>query len=186
MVVIDAETLIGGALGGAIVQSIVGPLVMNGSARRDIRATVLRRIGEVERRRWAPGSWDALLESAAALSAEALVAGMPRDLVDVYVAAARASFLTGEQMMEDQDEDRGCIPPDLAHVCRRSADLVIRAAWHPKRTRITRRHALSRLLTEIQDLPSVLSQLALLRQDLASEGDPIARIRPHLTERGKR
>src|SRR5690242_14397329 len=94
---IDATTLVGGALGGAVVSSVVGPSIAQRHERRDLRAKVLRSLAEVERRRWAPGTaWGELRDAAVGLQADALVAGINRQLVDRYVELASVGHRTSQ------------------------------------------------------------------------------------------
>jgi len=48
---IDAAQLASGALGGAIVSGIIGPLIAQRHERRDLRADAFRCVTEVERTR---------------------------------------------------------------------------------------------------------------------------------------
>ena len=170
--------VVSGAVGGAVIQSIIAPALLNSRARRDLRAQVLRRIGDVERRRWVPRTWDELNESLAGLTADALVANMPRDLVDIYAAASRASLLASEASAEEDIEGNGYIPSRLADFCRACSEAIVRAAWHPHRSRWVPGSRLTQLVLEIEHLPAVLDQLAARRPDLAVAGDPLEGTKP--------
>jgi hypothetical protein len=50
---VDVEQLVGGALSGALVTSVLTPLIGQRLQRRDLRAAMLRAVGELERTRWA-------------------------------------------------------------------------------------------------------------------------------------
>ena len=61
------------------------PYVVARHERRDLRADVLRRVGDVERLRWAPADWDEYRKAIFALRGAALVAGANREIVDRYI-----------------------------------------------------------------------------------------------------
>ena len=79
-------------IASVVASAVVGlgvPLVVTRHERRDLRADVLRRVGDVERFRWAPSEWDAFRQAIFALRGAELVAGAQRDIVDHYIFLAR-------------------------------------------------------------------------------------------------
>jgi hypothetical protein len=135
--VVDVGQLVGGALGGALASSILGPLFSQRSERRNLRADVLRAVGEVERRRWTPEDRVAFRAAVDSCRAAALVAAVNRDIVDRYLGYAEVGRRTSEWTAEHMpDEDGGgSIPSELGDLIRITADVLVDHVWHPHRSR---------------------------------------------------
>jgi hypothetical protein len=130
---IDAAALVGGALGGAVVQSVLGPLVGQRHERRDLRGKVLHQLAAVENGRWAPRDGDEFRQAIVGLRTSALVAGLSRALIEFYVTVATAARMKSQQSWdEDPDpEYGGGIPIALSELTREAAETVASYAWHP-------------------------------------------------------
>jgi hypothetical protein len=153
----DATQILGGAAVGAVITAVVGPIVSQRGARRDVRADVLRRVGDVESTRWAETGRDKFRAATVHLRAAGLVAGANRSLVDRYLylahVARRASEVTREQMsQEDLREYGSSIPASLSELVRDAASLLTEHLWHPYRNR----WSISRQLRTIEDRERVL------------------------------
>lgn len=134
---IDLAQLAGGALGGAIVSSVLGPWIVQSRDRREARADVLRQLALVERTRWADRtrSWDAFQDAARGLRASALVAGAPRALVDRYIRLATIARRMSERSAQaaPPEEGGGGIVVGLADLPRDAASRLTDHLWHPRR-----------------------------------------------------
>ena len=147
-IAIDVAGLAGGALGGAVATSILGPVVAQRRERRDTRADVLRAISNLEIARWAPREWDGFRQGVSALWATALVANAPRTLVGEYIQLAYVARRTSESSWLEMPEEGhgGGIPPVLSDLARDAAEMVIDHVWHPYRRRPFIRSDLKRLM----------------------------------------
>jgi hypothetical protein len=159
---IDATALIGGALGGAAVQSVLEPLIGQRHLRRDLRSNVLQAITEVEGNRWAPHDRDDFRRSASELRSAVLVAGLPRQPAEFYIKAASAGRMLSERDWEetgggDEEVPGGAIPSELNHLIQGAAAQLVASAWHPYRTRPLARHKRKRLQAEKQATTEALS-----------------------------
>jgi hypothetical protein len=138
-VAIDAVGLLGGALGGALVSSVLGPAIAQRRERRDLRADVLRRLAEVERARWAPVSADEFRAAVVGLRAAGLVAGVNRQALDRYIFLAavawRESDRTWEERGADPETGGGYIEAAFAALVRHIAEVLADHLWHPFRSR---------------------------------------------------
>lgn len=88
---VDVGWVVAGTVDGALVSSVLGPLITQGRERRDIRADVLRSVGDVERARWAPVEREDFRATIINLRAAALVAGVNREAVDRYARLAQVA-----------------------------------------------------------------------------------------------
>lgn len=161
---IEASTLVGGALGGAVVQSVLGALVGQRHERRNMRAEVLRRIGELEQARWMDEngpSWQDYRSADNAVRAAGLVASAPRELIDVYLRFARAGRLMSERhwKMDPDPEFGGSVPGPLGDLITDAAERLVSHVWYPHRRRLRLRH----------DLKSLEAQKKGCREDVPEE-----------------
>jgi hypothetical protein len=118
---------------------IAVPLVTTRHQRRDLRADVLRRTGDLERLRWATEEWDEFRQAIVALRSAALVAGADREIVDRYIylayVARRKSDVAFD--MDPDPEYGGGIPTALFDLVADGAILLTEHMWHPVRRRWT-------------------------------------------------
>ena len=122
---VDVGWVVAGTVGGALVSSVLGPLITQGRERRDIRADVLRGIGDVERARWAP---------------------VEREDFRAAVINLRAAALVAPEF------GGGAIPSALGELTRDAAKLLTDSVWHPYRKRWAFQCGLATLESEEQAL----------------------------------
>jgi hypothetical protein len=138
---VDATQIVGGAIGGALITSVLQPIISQRGARRDVRADVLRRVGDVESTRWAETGWDEFRAATVHLRAAGLVAGANRSLVDRYLylalVARRQAEKSWAQMLRElgpnAEELGSSIPIPLGELVRDAATLLTESLWHPYR-----------------------------------------------------
>lgn len=137
---VGVAELVGGALGGAIVTSVITPLLAQRIDRRQHRASALSALGLVEQSRWGDEDFDGFREAVRKLRTTALVAGADRTLVDRYLHYAQVA-----RQMSDWNVEKAHGYPEAAGIASGLADLVQTAAealvdhlWHPWRSRIFR------------------------------------------------
>jgi hypothetical protein len=114
------------------------PYVVTRHERRDLRADVLRRAGEVERLRWAPADWDEYRQAIFALRGAALVAGANREIVDRYIYLAHVARRASKESWEEYpvaEEGGGAISGALADLVTDAATMLAEHLWHPFRKR---------------------------------------------------
>lgn len=131
---VDVAALAGGAVGGAVVQSVLGPLFGQRHERRELRAKVLRKIAEIEDTRWVPAKKEVFLETANELSSLALVAGINRRAVELYLVLAAAAREKSEESLERAGGDLeagGGVRLSLSELVRDAATFVTDCVWHP-------------------------------------------------------
>jgi hypothetical protein len=132
---LDAATLVGGALGGAIASSVLQPLIAQRRERRDVRATALRAVGEVEQARWYPRGWEDFRSAVLACRSASLVAGLDRGVTDRYLSQAQTCRQISQTSGELYGEEHGGgISRDLSELTRETAELLISELWHPYRS----------------------------------------------------
>jgi hypothetical protein len=131
---VDAGAVLGGAAAGAVITSVLQPLVSQRGTRREMRAEVLRRVADVETARWADSSWSEFRRAVVHLRAAGLVAGANRAVVDRYlclVYVARRQSEAGYE--EDWPEESGGIPTALADLVVEAATILAEHMRHPYR-----------------------------------------------------
>jgi hypothetical protein len=148
---VEITALVGGAVGGAAVQSVLGPLFGQIHERRELRAKALDSVAEVERERWASSDDRSAFRSAIVrLRSNALVAGVNRTLLDMYVLAAAAAY--GQSLadweMSGDSETGGSISIPLASYAKECAAALSFQVWHPRWSFARRPITIRRLRTE--------------------------------------
>ncbi|MEV4828478.1 hypothetical protein AB0K25_09160 [Micromonospora sp. NPDC049257] len=144
------QTLIGGALGGAIV-----PLLTHAKEKRVARSAVREHLSQVEQQRWCTTK-DADAESqfiraTERLEAVALSAGIPKGVVRTYINLAGVAFYSTQRNvgkyvdMEGQPLEGGALHSDPAAVVEASHELLTDAIWRPVRSALLRRQRLRRI-----------------------------------------
>lgn len=162
---IDAATLVGGALGGAVVQSVLTPLIGQRHERRDLRAGVVRSLAELQRTRWAPHSKEKFRRAVTDLRTAALVAGVNRALIEEYISFACAGRALSERSFEENPDPEfgGGIDVGMADLIADAAAAVLDFTWHPWLKRATTRLVRARLAR----------QKAAVTQELKDDGTPL-------------
>lgn len=136
---VDVTALVGGAVGGAAIQSVLGPLFGQIHERRELRAHVLASLAEVERVRWADSEDRMPFRTAVgSLRADALVAGVNRELAEAYVQAAAACY--GRSLrnweMSGGEPESGTISMPLSNYIGACAKALTFYLWHPRWARV--------------------------------------------------
>jgi hypothetical protein len=130
------------------------PYVVTRHERRDLRADVLRHVGDIERLRWAPTEWDEFRKAVFALRGAALVAGADREIVDRYIflaAVARresdADWAINPYPAVADEPGGGGISVKLGDLVSDAATMLAEHLWHPLRNsrRVARLLAASRV-----------------------------------------
>ena len=124
--------------------------------QRGARAAVLGALHEVERRRWYDPDGEPFLAAAIELQAAALVARVPRRVVDGYVVAARAAYWLSRDNWEERggvDEFAAGISSDVADVVRTMSRVVADAIWRPAWGRLSARRSLRQVEASVAALP---------------------------------
>ncbi len=146
---VDLSQLVGGALGGAVASSVLGPWIAQSKDRRDVRAEVLRQLALVEQTRWAgpASSWETFRDAVHSLRAAALIAAVPRDLVDRYIRLATIARRKSEEsaQLREPEDNAGGIVAGLSDLPRDAAWRHTDHLWHPR----WRRWRLSNDLSEM-------------------------------------
>jgi hypothetical protein len=145
-----AKLVVAGLAGGAIV-----PYLTNLRERRIARAAVGERIADVEASRWAgdSSSYRNLRTVIHGFDARAMVAGMPRELVRIYIKLCMVAFATSRHNLEIMvDDEGGGISTRLDNLVTAARDLLIEFCWHPLRTRIKLKGAMAALRADIERL----------------------------------
>jgi hypothetical protein len=148
---VDVTTLVGGAVGGAAAQSVLGPIFGQVHYRRELRAKVLDGLATVERERWASSEDRSAFRAAIVqLRGAGLVAGLDRELLDAYVVAAAACFGRSLRSWEESggDPEGGTISMPLSYYVRDCAEAVRAYVWHPRWAATIRRITRRRLRTK--------------------------------------
>jgi hypothetical protein len=126
-------TLAGGAVGGAAIQSVLGPLFGQVHERRELRSKMLDALAAVEQDRWASSEdRTAFRTGVVRLRSTALMAGVSRDLVDIYVLSAAACYNRSLRSWEESggDPEGGSIPIPLSDYVRHCGEALRSYAWH--------------------------------------------------------
>lgn len=149
---LDATSLVGGALGGAALQSVLDPLLGQRHLRRDLRANVVRATARVEERRWATANQNSFGEAVIELRTAVLVAGLQREPMEAYVEIASGARALAERTAIRNDSEPalqgGLIPTEMGDLVERAATLLVSIAWHPYRTRPLVRFRLANLASD--------------------------------------
>ena len=130
---VDLTALVGGAVGGAAIQTALGPLFGQVHERRSFRADVLASIAVVENERWATSDApDGLRDAVVSLRATTLVAGLDKRVVDFYALVAGAGWQVSHAGWEVYPDEEGAgIPAELADLISEAAAVLAAYAWRP-------------------------------------------------------
>lgn len=123
-------------LGSLGVSSAVAQYFSGGQQRRELRGAVLERLAAVESARWEsdPGL---LMAATRSLESAALIARVPRVVIDRYVKSARAAQ---SNLQDTGDPDIGFfIDNSVADQVREAAEDVAEAVWSPLFSRVSGR-----------------------------------------------
>jgi len=142
------KLLIAGLAGGAIV-----PYLTNIRDRRVARAAVAEQLAVVEGARWAgSGTWAEFIKAITVFEAKAMIAGIPRPVVDHYTRLARVGRATSEADVERTGgiEHSGGIGMKLSEVIKAARDLIVDHVWHPHTAFLRRTAALATIEEDVQ------------------------------------
>lgn len=121
-------------LGAAIIGGLIAPLISQRRERATARAEVRRALAEVETRRFEPSEYREFARALASFEANAILAGLPRQLVFGYAAAVEnyRSEVRFEEVAGPDGEPGYVI--DVQHVIKahaRELERVSESLWHP-------------------------------------------------------
>ncbi|TDE26424.1 hypothetical protein E1295_44330 [Nonomuraea mesophila] len=136
----DAWLQVLSTLAAAVIGGVIAPQITQARERRAARALVRERIADVESLRWLEDPYLEYKRALAALEAAALIARVPRDVVQRYMQAADAARSVMEEApgAGPNGEDVSFMPdgPEtLAHA--KSLDQLSAALWHPWLARLS-------------------------------------------------
>lgn len=122
-----------GALG---IGSFVGQYLIGSQQRRQLRSEVLKHLAHTENARWAPDeSGDPKFrESMRELETAAMVARIPRKVIDQYKVFAYAAWWLSRESWDSHpfsESGGGLIAGDFAAIVRDAAAEVSKSAWSP-------------------------------------------------------
>lgn len=129
--------------------SVFTALIASAREKRVARGRVLRAISELEELRWYRPNHRHASEAAGAVRAEALVAKVPRTIVELYTSlalgAAKASENDWAKSENPDDFFAGAISFKLSMLTRDAAQLMVDTVWRPARSWRGRGQALRQL-----------------------------------------
>lgn len=150
--------LLTGAVGGAIVSSVVGPYLSQARERRKARADALNALLQVETARWADKDSPALTfrQTVGVFKAAALVAGVDNDIVDAYVRLAATARDVSQDDFDKSSRKAspfaGGIPTDLSDLVRDAAESIVICIRHPWRSMLLHKTMLRDVSTKTEAL----------------------------------
>lgn len=132
---------------GGVVSGVITQWFSRSGERRQARAAVRAALSELEDRRWTRDvgeeTDDQFVAAKRAFTTAAMIAGLPRDLAEQYVAAASASAaLTKDKAKHNEHLS---IDSKVNRHIQGYADLVAQHLWHPVLGRARYKHRLRRL-----------------------------------------
>jgi hypothetical protein len=146
---------------GSILGSLITQFISRGAERRALRAKVREELSTVEQLRWAtdagphvqrsPEAPAALGESHAAtlaaarlrLQTAAMMAHLPRGIVEEYDHLALAAYQSSKESLTDRQV--ASVPRPVAECVEAAYQLICDLLWHPVLTRLTYRPRLRKL-----------------------------------------
>lgn len=139
-------------LGAVGVGGIVVQYLSRSAERRQARGQVREALSEVERLRWTfdlrVDDWREFRGALRSFVSAALVAGMPRRLVDRYERMAQVSRSVTARMLKAQNvtsADQVTINAELSECIERTHELVADYLWRPVRSRLLLKRGLKKL-----------------------------------------
>lgn len=133
------QVVVGGVLGG-----VAAPYLTSARDRREARARVAEALGHLEQQRWAfNGSQEDFRTALTAFTGAALVAGLPRGVVERHEHFAGVARWLSQQDYESQPDSHfaGAVPSRVADLVKAHLVLVRRHVWSPWRARLGYRRA---------------------------------------------
>lgn len=132
--------------------------------KRQFRASVITAVGRVEDARWASEASSNFSTAAHELQTAALMAGLPREVVQAYLILAQAAFSESWADFEEKGVEGlypGSIHPDHSNIVRRAAELIIQQVWSPWRSLLWwRRGEALKLVAEAERIPKFARRVA--------------------------
>lgn len=120
------------SLVAALIGGVIAPQITQSKERREARAVVRERIADVEALRWLEQPYQDYKRALAALEAAALVARVPRPVVQRYVRASEAARDVMVEAPGPDGEDASFLPDGPEALAVASALEGLSAAlWHP-------------------------------------------------------
>jgi hypothetical protein len=150
----DTATIVASVLGGGVAGTFVSTYVSSTREARAARADLARRILDVEMARWNYVDFQEFRQAAAALEAAAIIAHVPRPVVQQYLYMARVGRRTEQIQMDSPGGiPGGAIPSDLAQLIEMAVETLSAQLWHPRRARLswkTRVGSLNRVIDRLR------------------------------------
>jgi len=148
--------LLSGAVGGAIVSSLIAPYLNRYQERRKIKADVLKALMNVELSRWSSrkNSFEHYMKDIQELRASAMIARAHRPLIEFYVQASALARSGSDDDFESSKDNEfgGSIDTDVSEFVSDSAALLTDYLWHPHLSRL-------HLATRLQALRTTRAKL---------------------------
>lgn len=150
--------LLTGAIGGALISSVLGPYFTQSKERRQARADVLNALMQVENTRWADSDTTFIdfRKAVTTLKAVALVAGVNSEITDTYTRLASIARRTSQDDFDEATEEdiatAGGIPVALSDLTRDAAEVLILAIRHPFTRQWQRRKLLNALAARTKEV----------------------------------
>lgn len=149
--------LLTGAIGGALISSVLGPYFTQSKERRQARADVLNALMQVEDTRWADQetTYVDFRKAITTLKAAALVAGINSDITDTYTRLAAIARRTSQDNYEeapDEEMASGAIPIELSDLTRDAAEVLITGIRRPFTSRWQRRQLLKAIAAKTKEV----------------------------------
>jgi hypothetical protein len=139
-----------GAVGGAIITSLIAPYVLQNRDRRKARAEVLNSLLEVEQARWHDVSHNFFRNKVAKLRASSLIAKSSREVTEYYIYLAGICRQYSEIDAKEGPFKDGSIPGELGDLVKDAVELLTNILWHPWRTMPFRNKSLKKLQNNLK------------------------------------
>jgi hypothetical protein len=147
-----AELIAAGGVGSLLTQ-----FVSRGGERRSLRAKVRDELSSVEELRWAGGASAAetekqgaeLLAARRRFQSAAMIAHLPKELVELYDQLAIVAFTSSRESLEKGDELAG-VPVAVGECVTAACDLICDLLWHPTLARPRYRSRFRKLMQLVE------------------------------------
>jgi hypothetical protein len=147
-----AELIAAGGVGSLLTQ-----FVSRSGERRTLRAKVREELSSMEELRWAVEASEAETETRRAelhaarrrFHSAAMIAHLPKELVELYDHLAMAAFASSKESVEHGDELAG-VPVAVSECVYAAKELICDLLWHPVLARLTYRSRFKKLMQLVE------------------------------------